>query len=75
MKDLCWTLYSPYFIYFSITALTLSGLVLVKCAFDLNFEDVWHKVAEFLWLFANFWWMSADIHDYYNTKEPPVSGS
>ena len=57
-KDLCWLLYSPDWIYFGIGALCICGVVVVKSISEMNFEDVWHRVAEFLWLFANFWWMS-----------------
>ena len=71
-KDLCWILASPAWFFFSIVALCASGLVLLKSIHEFSFEDVWHRIAELLWLFANFWWMSGDMHDVFYPDEPSI---
>ena len=57
-KDLSWTTYYSDWIVFAIISLVLSGLVVIKTIFEVDFEDLWHRIAEFLWLFANVWWLS-----------------
>ena len=74
-KDLCWTLYSPDPIWeiFAGTALGFGVLVMLRSVIDFELEDAWHRIAEFLWVFANFLWMSADIHDFYETNEEEIT--
>jgi hypothetical protein len=57
-KDLSWTTYYSDWIVFAIISLVLAGLIVIKTIFEVDFEDLWHRIAEFLWLFANFWWLS-----------------
>lgn len=71
-KDLCWIIASPAWFVFSVIALCMSGLVLLKAIHEFSFEDVWHRIAELLWIFANFWWMSGDLHDYFYPDEPSI---
>jgi hypothetical protein len=60
-KDICWTTYSRDWMFFVVLSLVFSGLIVVKSIYELDFEDVWHRVAEFLWLFSNFWWLSVRV--------------
>ena len=67
-KDLSWTqnwYYSAFV--FGGLALFASFLMICRSVTRKNPEDTWHGIAQFMWLFANFWWMSNDI---YNDKYP-----
>lgn len=61
-KDICWTTYSSDWMFFVVLSLVFSGLIVAKSIFELDFEDVWHRIAEFLWLFSNFWWLSVRVY-------------
>jgi hypothetical protein len=37
-----------------------------------NLEDVWHRIAQFCWLGANFVWMIGDVHDTSFPEAPPI---
>lgn len=67
-KDLSWTQnwYYPALLFGGI-ALFASFLMICRSAISRNAEEIWHGVAQFLWLFGNFWWMS---HDIYNDVYP-----
>ena len=67
-KDLSWTQnwYYPAFIFGGI-ALFASFLMICRSFVSRNVEEIWHGVAQLMWLFANFWWMS---HDLYNSEYP-----
>ena len=67
-KDLSWTQnwYYPAFIFGGI-ALFASFLMICRSFMSRNVEEIWHGVAQLMWLFANFWWMS---HDLYNSEYP-----
>ena len=62
-KDLCWLTYFKYYLPFPIAALSISGLLVLNSAvIEQDFEDVWHRIAEFLWLLANFFWMQVSSY-------------
>ena len=35
-----------------------------------NLNEFWSRFADFLWLFANYWWMIGETHDYEYPNEP-----
>lgn len=56
IKDLCWMQSWRHFsIYAGICALAWCVVILYHTLRTLNYHEMWHFVALFLWLFANFW--------------------
>ena len=63
-KDLSWTTSSWVGAWFwGILAIVLSLLFVVRAVVDVNWLEIWHGIAQFLWVFGNFWWMIGDVHD------------
>jgi hypothetical protein len=73
-KELAWAQqwYVCQFLY-GIIAMLFSLMLLWRATASFNFEDSWQKIAEFLWLFANFWWLSGERHDLHNPNLVPVN--
>lgn len=65
LKDLAWV-QSWYYEGIVIGALACSwSLFLVfKSIQYRNLNEFWSRFADFLWLFANYWWMIGETHDY-----------
>lgn len=64
-KDLCWV-QSWFFAGIAIgsTACLYALLLAFRAIYwQRNISLFWIKIAEFLWLFANFWWMIGELHD------------
>lgn len=64
-KDLCWMQlwYWPGMI-FGASAVTWSAyLILFHAMKDRNYWEQILGVGQFLWLFANYWWMTGELHD------------
>ena len=67
-KDLSWTqnwYYSTHI--FGVSALFCSFLTICRSIKDKSSEEIFHSIAQFMWLFSNYWWMSADV---YNSNHP-----
>ena len=63
-KDLSWA-QGWYFLglIFGVSAVLWSVYLLNESVRLTNYVEAWHYVAQFLWLFGNFWWMWGDLHD------------
>jgi hypothetical protein len=72
LKDLSWAQawYLPGWVCGS-NAVLLSSLVCMGSLMHREFTDLWHNVAQLLWLSANFVWMAGDLHDATFPDEPP----
>jgi hypothetical protein len=72
LKDLSWAQawYLPGWVCGS-NAVLLSFLVCMGSLMHREFTDLWHNVAQLLWLSANFVWMAGDLHDAAFPDEPP----
>jgi len=70
-KDLCWTqdAYWPGYILGGL-AVSWVGYLTILAVLDRNFHEVWCSVGQFMWLFANYWWMSGELHDSYYSSPP-----
>lgn len=72
IKDLSWTqdwLYSGYI--FGILAIIWSFFLIIRSLYYRNFYETIVSVAQLLWLVANFWWMTGEVHDYYFPNDYP----
>ena len=73
-KDLAWT---QGWRLFSISAGSLAIMwwtILLHHALRLrNVDEVWNCIGLFLWLFANFWWMAGEAHDFAYPDSPAVA--
>eukprot|EP01041_Mallomonas_annulata_P003882 gene3882-7751_t len=63
LKDFFWSQDSYY------SGLTFGCLSLIWCIYLLclaiyhcNYHEVWQGIGQFLWLFANFWWMTGELY-------------
>eukprot|EP01031_Cornospumella_fuschlensis_P023144 gene23144-28127_t len=73
-KDLAWMQsWRRSSIFFGLCALVWSLLILYHSLRTLNWHELWNFIALFLWLFANFWWMLGEAHDYEFPNERPLS--
>lgn len=73
-KDLAWMQsWRHSSIFFGMLALAWSFLILYHSLRTLNWHELWNFVALFLWLFANFWWMLGEAHDYEYPDAKPIS--
>lgn len=73
-KDLAWMQsWRHCSIFFGLSALGWSLLILFHSLRTLNWHELWNFMALFLWLFANFWWMLGEAHDYEYPDAPPIS--
>jgi hypothetical protein len=64
-KDLCWvqSWLLPGLIIGSLACLYALFLTFRAAYWRRNLGEFWIKLAEFMWLFANFWWMIGEVHD------------
>ena len=65
LKDLSWSQdwYYPSYVFGSL-AIVFSFLMVCNAVYDGSTNEVFTSTAVLLWIFANFWWMTGDIHDY-----------
>jgi hypothetical protein len=65
LKDLSWAQdwYYPAYV-FGALAIASSFVMVVNTVVDQATNEIFFSTAVFLWIFANFWWMTGDIHDY-----------
>jgi len=65
IKDLAWTqdLYILGIV-FGTFALAVSLFLTTRAVQFKNWIELWHYIAQFLWLFGNFWWMYGELHDH-----------
>ena len=57
---------------FGSSAVAWSFYLLFRCAMRRNYQEVWHTIAQIMWLYANLWWMQGELHDYQFPDEPPM---
>ena len=74
LKDLAWTqgwrLFSISIGSFAI----MWWVILLYHSLRLrNLDEIWNCVGLFLWLFANFWWMTGEAHDYAYPDSPSIA--
>jgi hypothetical protein len=64
-KDFCWvqSWLIPGLIIGSLACLYALFLSFRAAYWRRNLGEFWIKLAEFMWLFANFWWMVGELHD------------
>lgn len=74
LKDLAWAQawYLPGWVCGS-NAVLLSFLVCMGSLMHRELTDLWHNLAQLLWLSANFIWMAGDLHDAEFPDEPPTA--
>ena len=65
-KDFCWSqdFYWPSYV-FGSAAISLSVYSIWLSIWFKNYYELWQGLGQFLWLFANFWWMTGELHDYH----------
>jgi hypothetical protein len=73
-KDLSWTQGWRFFALFYGSLAIFWWLVIAYHALrTCNRDEIYNCVALFLWLFANFWWMTGEAHDYAYPDSPELS--
>eukprot|EP01038_Epipyxis_sp_PR26KG_P007643 gene7643-10403_t len=73
-KDLAWMQgWISFSVCIGLSTLLWSILILRHAIRTLNWHEIWHFVGLFFWLFANFWWMVGEAHDYKYPNAPPIS--
>ena len=72
-KDFSWTQEFKTLSLFFGTCATLWCIVIFFNAFQVgNNDEVYSTIALFLWIFANYWWMTGDVHDDNYPDEPSI---
>lgn len=77
-KDLCWvqSWLFPGLVVGSLACLYALGLSARALFWRKHVVEFWIKMTEFMWLFANFWWMIGELHDdhfnYFDTDKSIV---
>ena len=73
LKDLAWV-QDWFWIGMTTGIITLiwSMNLLTLSLYYRNYNESWHCVAQFLWVFGNFWWMWAELHDINYPYEYPI---
>jgi hypothetical protein len=71
LKDLAWvqSWYLPG-IFIGGFACFWSIFLVSKSISHRNVNEFWSRFADLLWLFANYWWMLGETHDYEKPNEP-----
>jgi hypothetical protein len=73
LKDLSWTQELKYVSLFFGTLATLWCVVIFYHAFRTgNKDEVYNTIALFMWIFANYWWMTGETHDADYPDEPEI---
>jgi hypothetical protein len=73
LKDLSWTQELRYVSLFFGTLATLWCVVIFYHAFRTgNKDEVYNTIALFMWIFANYWWMTGEVHDADYPEEPEI---
>lgn len=73
-KDLFWAQgHRDYSIFFGLSALLWSLIILWHALRTDNMHELWIYPSIFFWLFANFWWMAGEAHDYEYPYEEPIA--
>ena len=63
-KDLAWTQgWKQTSLLFGIAAIVWSLIILYHAVKHLNYHEVVNAITLLMWLFANFWWMTGEVHD------------
>lgn len=72
-KDLSWVQawYWPGMI-FGSAAVAWSIYILCQAVAKRCRDEIWTTIASILWLFANLWWMSGELHDYHYPNEASI---
>ena len=72
-KDLSWTTstWVPAWL-FGLLSVIFAFLFIVRAVVDVVWIEIWHGVAQFLWVFGNFWWMIGDVHDIEFPNQKPI---
>lgn len=74
LKDLAWTQgWRLFSISFGSFAIMWWVIILYHSLRTRNGAEVWNAIGLFLWLFANFWWMTGEAHDYQYPDSPAIS--
>ena len=74
LKDLSWTQgWRLFSISFGSFAIMWWVIILYHSLRTRNTAEVWNAIGLFLWLFANFWWMTGEAHDYQYPDSPAIS--
>ena len=73
LKDLSWTQELKYVSLFFGTLATLWCVVIFYHAFRTgNKDEVYNTACLFMWIFANYWWMTGETHDADYPDEPEI---
>jgi len=73
LKDFSWTQDNWVLgMVFGTLALAMSVFLIIQSIRFKNYIEFWHFIAQFLWLFGNFWWMYGELHDYQFPDLDPI---
>lgn len=74
LKDLAWTQgWRLFSISIGSFAIMWWTIILYHALRTRNIDELWNAVGLFLWLFANFWWMTGEAHDFAYPDSPSIS--
>lgn len=72
-KDLAWTQDWYYTgMVFGGVAVAWSFVLLGRAVLLRNWNEVVHYIAQFVWLFGNYWWMWGELSDWFNDYDDDV---
>eukprot|EP01041_Mallomonas_annulata_P000343 gene343-612_t len=72
-KDWSWTQDWYYAgLLFGSAAVAWAVYLLFRAIRIGNYQEVYHGIAQNIWLFANLWWMQGELHDYMYPDEPTM---
>ena len=73
-KDLAWTQeWRLFALGMGISALLWSGVLFYHALRTRNGHEVYNVIGIFMWIFANFWWMTGEVYDFTYPDEPSIS--
>lgn len=72
LKDFSWTQewYYPAWVFGSLAVIVAVAL-LFNAAYERATNEVFIRMAVLIWIFANWWWITAEVHDWNYPDEPP----
>jgi hypothetical protein len=73
-KDLAWTQEWRFFsLSFGISAMIWWSIIIYNAIKVWNLHEIYNAISLFLWLFANFWWMTGEVYDITYPDEKSIS--
>lgn len=73
-KDLAWTQeWRLFSLGMGISALLWTLILFYHALRTRNGHEIYNAISIFMWIFANFWWMTGEVYDYTYPDQPSIA--